>query len=424
LAFLRKRTGRIEEEMMKTGDDHMNARTMWVRRAILALASTLAAGALCGCPSQVPVAAPQPTPTICLGMTPPTSESLIQACACKPNPQDISNNGPALQGAGLSCSDFTLPADNNQVPYGRADATVFSLLGMVTKDCGAIESVKVGHGALNGTLAGAAVTSWVGVQMRGQLSCADGNGKTADVYARIFDVKPDPTDDAPAPLLNGVDSTTMRYDVRIVDPTGAHAPVPVCRSTDGGVSYNETDPHNWPIPVANVWDSSGARPQGALTGFTFACPDGAVQKCYRKLGYREWDSDAKRSPALMASLQAACTRMERADYNHNGDPHTKEGTCIDVADDGKIHAFATQQPASCAGDLSPESVWTENGPLCLSHLRWTIVNTINFTVQGPHYVDLSSFVGCGDDMLNKCNDPQGVMTQGIVCDRSAVPPSP
>jgi hypothetical protein len=108
--------------------------------------------------------------------------------------------------------------------------------------------------------------------------------------------------------------------------------------------------------VPGVWDESGAR-HDELGGyrFTYACMTGVIAKCVA-WGY---------APARVgADVHQACTRMARADYCGDGQPHTKNGTLIDVFDEVGVHA-----PAAELGMIF-EAAWGPDGAVCVNHARY------------------------------------------------------
>lgn len=118
------------------------------------------------------------------------------------------------------------------------------------------------------------------------------------------------------------------------------------------------------IPLLGSWDQSGASdPNG---GLSFNCTSGVVAKCIR-WGYRPWQSVNGTS---LASYHQACTRMARADYCGNGEPHTEEGTQIDLYDNLGVNT------PSQSVSLLFEATWTPQGAYCVSRERWLWLQTV------------------------------------------------
>jgi hypothetical protein len=111
--------------------------------------------------------------------------------------------------------------------------------------------------------------------------------------------------------------------------------------------------------VGGVWDESGARHESWADAddisHTFSCETGVLAKCV-EWGYAQ-------HTAGVAAHQT-CTRMARADYCGSGEPHTVDGTVIDVFD-----TLGVQQ-SDASLDLAFEAGWGPDGALCVSQPRW------------------------------------------------------
>lgn len=113
------------------------------------------------------------------------------------------------------------------------------------------------------------------------------------------------------------------------------------------------------MAVSGVWNPDGTREEVA-DAFTFACETGAIGKC-GIWGYIPGEkSEGGRS---LTEYHAACTRMARADYCGNGQPHTTPGVLIDLYDD-----LGIQRPERKPGSLF-EGAWSPDGAYCLSRTR-------------------------------------------------------
>ena len=130
----------------------------------------------------------------------------------------------------------------------------------------------------------------------------------------------------------------------------------------GGNSVSACSPNidgeTWGFPVALPPGHPGR--EGAIT---ITCASGAVGKCAR-FGYRPW-SKGPRGEAL-APLHAACVRMVRGDYCGDGQPHTKDGTGIDLYDDAGIQTPGTYEDAA----FTFEAGWAPDGAVCVARTRW------------------------------------------------------
>ncbi len=178
---------------------------------------------------------------------------------------------------------------------------------------------------------------------------AIGPGDTIDAFdddgrrgtARIDSVSTDPHD----PELTLYEAS-IRAD-------GASEWQPYCKP--------DRDGRNAAFAVAGGFSTDGPRPD--QDGVTLACTSGSIGKCIR-LHYRPWDS---LDGGSMADLLTACTRMIRADYCGNGQPHTRDGTWIDVYD-----RFGIQKREPRPGVPERfEAAWGPTGATYLTVGRWT-----------------------------------------------------
>lgn len=121
------------------------------------------------------------------------------------------------------------------------------------------------------------------------------------------------------------------------------------------------------VSIENYWNmKTGARIDAPGT-ITFACVNGAIGKCVR-WGYRPWAMGKTCSGPACTSISLkehhqACTRMVRADYCGKGQPHTVDGTVIDVFDalTPPVQSRVTQWPI--------EAMWRPDGATCVSATR-------------------------------------------------------
>ncbi len=93
------------------------------------------------------------------------------------------------------------------------------------------------------------------------------------------------------------------------------------------------------------------------------CSSGSQGKCVL-WGYDPWAS----TPAGVALLDyyRTCQQLVRADYLGDGQPHTRSGTAVDVADAAGVQAFETlADPAYVF-----EAGWGPDGAVCVAATRW------------------------------------------------------
>jgi len=99
---------------------------------------------------------------------------------------------------------------------------------------------------------------------------------------------------------------------------------------------------------------------GGAQGFTLTCTSGAEGKCVR-FGYKPWANGPDGTP-LLAYWQA-CIRMVRADYCGDGEPHTRDGTLIDLYD-----KLGVQKDEPAEG-MEFEAAWAPHGAVCVRRVR-------------------------------------------------------
>lgn len=170
-----------------------------------------------------------------------------------------------------------------------------------------------------------------------------------DVKLRIDDIQ---TDQASA------SGDVLLYAVSYQN-AGSSTWTPICRDADGNAVAS--------IPLSNYWNmTTGARVDDP-NATTFACVNAALGKCVR-WGYRPWATATRcvgtNCPTVsLKDYHQACTRMVRADYCGNGQPHTLDGTQIDVFDN------LSPQIQSRATTWKLEARWTPSGATCLGNTR-------------------------------------------------------
>ena len=131
------------------------------------------------------------------------------------------------------------------------------------------------------------------------------------------------------------------------------------------------------IPLEGRWDYSQGTPTGGdhiddPGSLTFGCMGAALAKC-AMFGYKPWETveECTGSQCVdvpLRPLHQACTRMVRGDYCGDGQPHTVDGTPIDLWD-----SFGVQAPASPSTKQgmkwTKEAEWSAEGAVCVSKER-------------------------------------------------------
>lgn len=145
----------------------------------------------------------------------------------------------------------------------------------------------------------------------------------------------------------------LRHEFRVQDDRGGW--VPACAPNADG--------ETWGFPVALPEGHPGR--EGAIT---LTCVSGAVGKCAR-FGYRPWAKGPKGEDLL--AYHAACVQMVRADYCGDGEPHTKDGTSIDIYDDLGMQTPGTKDDA----EFAFEAGWGPGGAVCVARTRWSELQT-------------------------------------------------
>lgn len=153
-------------------------------------------------------------------------------------------------------------------------------------------------------------------------------------------------------LIDPKDSRKELYLYELSVRGSASEPwLPYCRK--------DADGKNLAIPLSGTWDSQGRHhPSASL--LTFACTNGVIGKCVR-WGYHP---ERKRSDVSLRKLHQACTRMARADYCGLGEPHTRDGTLINMYDRFGIQARADDPK------LQFEAAWGPDGAVFLARPRY------------------------------------------------------
>jgi hypothetical protein len=95
-------------------------------------------------------------------------------------------------------------------------------------------------------------------------------------------------------------------------------------------------------------------------GYVLTCTSGAQGKCVR-FGYKPWRNGPGGVPLL--AHWRACVRMVRADYCGDGNPHTRDGTLIDMFDKLGI------QKDEAEPGTAFEAAWSPAGAVCVRRVR-------------------------------------------------------
>lgn len=121
------------------------------------------------------------------------------------------------------------------------------------------------------------------------------------------------------------------------------------------------------FPIKGTFD--GRRFHENDRAWYFACSSGSQAKC-ALWGYAPWKTAPDGRP--MVDLYRACQQMVRADYEGRGEPHTRNGTMIDVAD------VAGVQKHDMLGnpDYAFEAGWGVDGAVCVARTRWPDLITL------------------------------------------------
>lgn len=120
----------------------------------------------------------------------------------------------------------------------------------------------------------------------------------------------------------------------------------------------DRDGRTFAIPLSGYWDS-GKEHVNQPDVITFACTNSPLAKCVR-WGYKPWKTV---NGASLRDHHLACVRMTRADYCGDGQPHTKDGTLIDIYDGMGIQKRVEQK------DMVFEAAWGPRGAVYVSRPR-------------------------------------------------------
>lgn len=185
-------------------------------------------------------------------------------------------------------------------------------------------------------------------ELLGAVLVAAGSGGVSEVY-RIDSIELDPTDETGEIYL---------YSFSVQEPqTGEWKNL--CMPGPDGMQKG--------FPLAGYWNAHGKHIESDRE-YLITCTSGVIGKCVR-FGYFPWKK-TKDGHSLWKYHQA-CTRMMRADYCGNGNPHTRNGTKIELFDRIGIEKD-TKEPG-----LSFEAAWNEQGAICVKKTRIKEIATLD-----------------------------------------------
>jgi hypothetical protein len=174
------------------------------------------------------------------------------------------------------------------------------------------------------------------------------------------------------------DGTTIKARIDDVDPSADPEILLYAVSYKVGAGWQSLcgDLYGVPIraiPLSGRWDDSQGTPTGGdhvddPSAFTFACVGSTLAKC-TQLGYMPWKSiqeclGGECHSLPLRSFHQACTRMIRADFCGDGQPHTQNGLVINVWD-----RFGIQTRSPVLLGFLPEAEWSPEGAVCVANFR-------------------------------------------------------
>ena len=182
-----------------------------------------------------------------------------------------------------------------------------------------------------------------GKQLQGAIvHMALAGGTVASI--KLASITPDPAD-----------PDILRHEFQVQDDSGQW------KSACEPNAYGET----WGFPIGLPANHPGR--DGAIT---LTCSSGAVGKCVR-FGYKPWALGPHQEN--LTPYHAACVHLVRADYAGDGQPHTKNGTDIDIYD--RIGIQSSESKANAA--FAFEAGWAPAGAVCVAQTRWSDLLTLD-----------------------------------------------
>ncbi len=113
---------------------------------------------------------------------------------------------------------------------------------------------------------------------------------------------------------------------------------------------------------------------------SLSCVSAVPAKCLR-WGYVPWRT-APIGGGLLAGHFDSCLRLARADYGGDGQPHTRNGTAVDIYEQVGI-----QRPESRLDGFSFEAGWAPHGAVCVHHTRVsTLITADDLALTYPRLI--------------------------------------
>lgn len=130
------------------------------------------------------------------------------------------------------------------------------------------------------------------------------------------------------------------------------------------------------FPLKGRWD--GYRYVADPDTWFLTCSAGSQGKCVL-WGYDPWGKTPNGAP--LVDYYRTCQQLVRADYLGNGEPHTRSGTEVDVADAAGVQSHDTlNDPAYVF-----EAGWGPEGAVCVAATRWPdLITREALIAQAPH----------------------------------------
>lgn len=130
------------------------------------------------------------------------------------------------------------------------------------------------------------------------------------------------------------------------------------------------------FPVRGRWE--GRRFVPDEDSYFITCTSGSQAKCIL-WGYDPWGRAPDGRP--LTDFYRACQQMTRADYLGDGEPHTRDGTLIDIADAAGVQAHDSEG----ADDMMFEAGWGPDGAVCVAATRWPdLMAYDDLIARAPH----------------------------------------
>jgi hypothetical protein len=217
-------------------------------------------------------------------------------------------------------------------------------------------------------------------------------------------------------LLNqpdlGPNADVWLYGIKVYDPStpsaglqdlcpGGGPAIPIAGAWEEGIGHAGPqficDASGQNCELQPGHNGGGKIPGTDNTAFVFACYEvGALAKCIVNDEYKPWKTSTAhdlQGNALTVSREdafEACVRMIRADYCGDGQPHTQNGTAIDVSD-----GIGLESPE--IGTYGFEAEWTPSGASCIAQTRFSGPDPLLKNMTVAQYIN--------DNCKNAWNNP-------------------